>query len=282
VRLLIIGDTHANTNWVRHYVYPIALTVGADAIVQLGDFGAWEHTGDGVEFMDQVGNAGQATGIPLYWLHGNHDKHSHTIKRYKRNPQGFRPCREYVLYVPQGHAWQWAGVSMRAFGGAYSVDKDWRIVRDARLGRKEYLWFPEEEMTDTQMTGMLSTDSSPKDIIFSHDKPFSSKPGWNRKDIAGCLPNQLRMERALRAHKPAWWFHGHLHYFYRDIVRGRDFQTTVFGLDPDGTAAEMFWKAQQTWAIADLDDGVVTVKPGMDTFIDPEALAENRTMMLLL
>lgn len=279
MRLLIIGDTHANTSWVRNYVYPVALTVGADAIVQLGDFGAWEHTGEGVEFMDQVGAAAQAAGIPLYWLHGNHDKHSHTIKRYKRDQQGFRPCREYVLYIPQGHTWRWSGVSMRAFGGAYSVDKDWRVERDSRQGRRDFLWFPEEEMTDSQMTGMLATDSSPKDIVFSHDKPFSSKPGWNRKDIAGCIPNQLRLERALRVHKPAWWFHGHLHYYYRDIVRGPDFQTTVLGLDPDGTAAEQFWKAPQTWALADLHDGQASITVGLDAFVDPEALAENRATM---
>jgi hypothetical protein len=277
---LIVGDTHGNADWVRFFVFPLAVALGADAIIQLGDFGAWEHLDSGVEFMDDVGQAAQLADIPLYWLHGNHDKHSHTVARYKLDQQGFRRCRGHVLYIPQGHAWAWAGVKLRAFGGAYSVDKTWRVQRDKALGREEFLWFPEEEMTDAEMARLLAADSGKKDIVFSHDKPFSSKPKWNRKDIAECLPNQMRLERALRAHRPAWWFHGHLHFYYRDLLRGDLFQTEVVGLDPDGAAAEPTWRRQQTWAVADLDQGAATISLGENTYVDKDALAVAREKLM--
>lgn len=279
MRLLIIGDTHGNTGWVRFYIYPVALVVGADAIVQLGDFGAWEHTSAGLDFMNEVGDAAQDAGIPLYWLHGNHDKHSLTTELYKSDQRGFLSCRERVFYIPQGHSWQWEGVRLRSFGGAYSVDKQWRVQADRQRGRTEYLWFPEEEMSDGEMTRLLAVDHGKKEIILSHDKPFSSKPGWNRKDIAACIPNQMRLEQALRVHKPDWWLHGHLHFFYRDVLRGADYQTEVIGLDPDSDAAEQQWQSSQTWVVADLDQGQVTIKTGLDTFVDQEALRAARDKM---
>lgn len=279
MRLLIIGDTHGNTGWVRNYIFPIALVVEADAIVQLGDFGAWEHTPDGLAYMNAVGAVAQDSGIPLYWLHGNHDKHSLTLSLYKPDRRGFLPCRDQLFYIPQGHAWEWAGVRLRAFGGAYSVDKDWRVQSDLKRGRKEHLWFPEEEMTDADMTRLLAADQGKKEIILSHDKPYSAKPGWNRKNITACVPNQLRLERALRTHQPDWWFHGHLHYYYRDVLRGLSFTTEVIGLDPDNDAAEDGWKRTQTWMVVDLNQGKVSVKTGTEVFIEAEMFNDAKAKL---
>lgn len=273
MKILIVGDTHGNTRWLREYIYPVAMTLKVNAIVQLGDFGAWEHTPGGVMFMNDVNDLSQDSGIPLYWLFGNHDKHSHTIKAYKPNQRGFLPCREFVFHIPQGHTWTWAGVTFRAFGGAYSIDKQWRLVKERRAGKPQSLWFPEEEMDEAELNYLLDLDSSPKDIILSHDKPFSARPPWNRKNIAECMPNQMRLERALRAHQPHWWFHGHLHYHYVDKVFSSDHkQTTVVGLDPDDNAAELNWKRTQSWALLDLDDSNVTVKLGFEVFIDSEIM----------
>lgn len=294
---MIVGDTHGNTDWMRQYIYPVAMTLQADAVVVLGDFGAWEHTSAGVQFMDDMGALATTTEIPLYWLHGNHDKFSHTVEHYQPDGRGFLVCRESLFYIPQGHTWMWEGVSFRSFGGAYSIDKAWRVQREQenfmRLMRKAglrkeatgkstvvprqdgTLWFPEEQMTDADMTELLEADNRHKDIVLSHDKPYSAKPQWNRKDLPGCLGNQLRLERALRAHQPLWWFHGHLHYAYRDNVYGGTWGTTVVGLEPDGAAAEAGWKSKHTWAVADLVDGKATVKSGLEMYVDKQQMAEN-------
>jgi hypothetical protein len=277
VKLLIVGDTHGNGRWLREYIYPVAMTLGVEAIIQLGDFGAWEHLPEGVTFMDEVGDLSRDSGIPLYWLHGNHDKHSHTIEAYQRDQRGFLVCREFVFYIPQGHAWTWGGVSIRAFGGAYSVDKAGRVEAEMRkkVGQGTF-WFPEEEMSDAEMDQLLAADDRPKDIVLSHDKPYSSRPGWNRKNIPACIPNQLRLDRALKAHQPAYWFHGHLHYHYTDkVFSGNYRQSMIFGLDPDDNAADRQWKRTQTWAYAELDDGTVDVAMGYEKYLPPEVMQEH-------
>lgn len=297
MRVLIIGDTHGNADWLRRYIFPVAMTTQADAVVVLGDFGAWEHIPAGVAFMDEVGDLCMTSGIPLYWLAGNHDKRSHTEATYAFDARGFQVCREFVFYIPNGHAWSWGGVRLRSFAGAYSVDKAWRIEKEHEnyqklLRQADYrrqatgvktvvpaqtgtLWFPEEEMTDADMTALLEADSGAKDIILSHDKPYSAKPPWNRKNIPGCLANQLRLEMALRAHRPSWWLHGHLHYHYQDQVFGGDWAATIVGLEPDDEAAEPGWKRANTWALAELTSGKVKMKIGHETFLDTDQLQKH-------
>lgn len=306
MKLLIIGDIHGNLGWLRSYIYPLAVTLDVEAIVQCGDFGAWEHTRAGIDFFDQVDELGAVSGIPLYWLYGNHDKVSHTLSFYggTRDSKGFVVCREYLFHIPQGHAWTWSGVSLRAFGGAYSIDKGWRLdqektkyqimLRQARrqvgqggLFRAETvpsqdgtLWFPEEEMTDDDMKVLLQEDGLHKDIVLSHDKPLSATPGWDRPAYPACVPNQIRLEYALRAHRPAWWFHGHLHYYYTAPVHGRDWMTTVVGLDTDRDAAESpLWTPERTWALAELRKGETTVQLGEDVTVDKTLLTATRVQL---
>lgn len=287
---MVLGDLHGNARFVEQYVYPTATGLNADAIVQLGDFGLWEHFPDGVNFLDAVSACAQDTGIPMHALRGNHDKWSLALDMYgdKVTDEGFLQCRDSLYLIPDGLIWTWAGVRMRSFGGAYSVDKDYRLelererwhvanIRDERAAafasREPYgvpstagtLWFPEEELTDPQFDALLAADSDPVDIIFSHDKPRSSNPQWNRKDLAECWPNQDRLQRALLAHQPTYWFHGHLHHAYVDEVRsGDDSHTTVVGVSCDDEAAERFWRPKQSWGVLDLDDGHIVYRAGAD------------------
>lgn len=301
MRVLIAGDTHGNTGWFRSYLFPVAMVTQADAVIVVGDFGAWEHMPAGVRFMDDVDSLAARAGVTLYWLHGNHDKWSHTVAKYGMEDginDFFISCRENVFYIPQGLSWNWLGTRFRSFGGAYSIDRSWRLkaereeynrlLREARhkvdtvLSQEGTLWFPEEEMTDSEMEDLLRVDSGQKDIVLSHDKPLSAKPDWDRKDLPRCVPNQLRLERALRAHKPRWWIHGHLHHHYMDTLSGPDWQTTVIGLDPDNKAAEsQNWKRENTWVQVDLNYG----RPpklilGRTVAPTPEDLGEARRRLI--
>lgn len=285
MRILITGDTHGNLPWLSNYIIPVAEFLDADLILVLGDFGYWEHTLSGVSFLDRLD---ERLSRPLYWLHGNHDKHSLALRRWgdARDAEGFVRVREQILYIPQGHAWTWSNAKLRSFGGAYSVDKTYRLrlelKRYAQMARSEQnranslgvaprpvpsqsgtLWFPEEEMSDTEMERLLAADHEIKDVVFSHDKPRNTKPLWGRKDIPLCEPNQLRLQRALEAHRPYYWFHGHLHFRYNFDIAWRDRRTTVVGLAPDEAAREDIWHREQTWSLLDIDEaGGLTVTNG--------------------
>lgn len=296
MRLFVAGDTHGNDAFLNDYLYPIAAELGAHAIIQLGDFGFWEHEETGVRFLDAVAVSAERYQLPLYWLHGNHDKHSLALARYGaiRDHEGFISCRKHVLYIPQGHVWTWAGTRMRAFGGAYSIDKQWRLDLEARRARQaaqaederrraghravpvrrfaETIWFPEEEPTDAQFAALLDADHGPVDIVFSHDKPRAARPGMTLKDLPECLPNQDRLQRALETHQPSVWLHGHLHQRYSDTVGRGAHATRVTGLACDDAAAPRFWRPTDAWAVLDIDDGAVSLTAGADAddWLHPE------------
>src|SRR4051812_6589522 len=94
-----------------------------------------------------------------------------------------------------------------ALGGAYSVDKQWRVNEERKRRAPGTLWFPEEEMTDTEFYRHLA-GPSPVDVLLAHDKPRAANPDWNRKDLPECWPNQDRIQAAAVTLKSKLLVHG--------------------------------------------------------------------------
>lgn len=65
MRVLFAGDTHGNVPFCRYLAKQAARLVGADRVLQVGDFGFWEHEKNGVKFRDLVSEAATRTGVPL-------------------------------------------------------------------------------------------------------------------------------------------------------------------------------------------------------------------------
>lgn len=253
MKVLFAGDTHGGLGTIKQ-IFRQADKEDCDAVFQLGDFGYWEHSREGVDYLDGVSQYALKYGILFYFLDGNHDKTSLLLEKYtERDAEGFIQVREYVKYSSRGHRWTWDGLRLASFGGAYSVDKEQRLAMEYRNHLKiekhnayrgatqkstdtsGTLWFPEEEMTDNDMDEFLK-DDSPVDIILAHDKPRASNPTWNRKDLPECWPNQDRLQKAVRTLQPKLYLHGHLHHYYTDTIRCGDDDrfTTVVGLNADG------------------------------------------------
>lgn len=269
--VLIAGDLHGNTAHALTVVRT-AVREQCSKVFVVGDFGAWEHMASGRRYFDVVGKAAKRAGVIVYFLDGNHDKSSllHELYDDNRDDEGFLVCRKHLRYAPRGHRWTWEGTTFAAFGGARSTDKGWRLAREARKAelvaqRRRYgsartqetagmLWFPEEEMTDDELTALLEADSSPVDILLTHDKPRASQPKWNRKDKPECYPNQDRIERVVRALRPAVLFHGHLHVRYTDTIASGDGQwTRVEGLACDPEASQYLeYSNEHSWYVLQL------------------------------
>lgn len=254
MKVMFAGDTHGRLGTIK-LILREAKETGCDRVFILGDFGYWEHSGEGVYFLDEVSKLALKYNIPIYFLDGNHDKTSLLLESYdERDAEGFIQVRPYLKYSPRGHRWTWDGLRFASFGGAYSVDKDWRLHLEKKNSEKiakqntyreptqaksidtsGTIWFPEEEMTDVDMDKFL-TDDSPVDIMLAHDKPRASSPKWNRKDLPECWPNQDRLQKAVRTLQPKVYLHGHLHHRYVDqIPCGDNYKyTTVMGLNADG------------------------------------------------
>lgn len=272
MRILMCGDAHGNISHVR-YLLSTAKKQNCDRIFVLGDFGLWEHERDGVVFLNLVSAYAHQRGLQVYCLDGNHDNWVESVFRAGPRPdaEGFHELRRAVKYAGRGHQWNWDGKEFIALGGAYSVDKHWRLACEASgetmdsMGnvvnaKAGSLWFPDEEMSDDDMDNILATASPGKvDVMLAHDKPLWSQPGWNRKTMELCLPNQRRLQKAVNQLQPDVYLHGHLHYRYRDAVgvplSEPPHSTEVYGLDCDPAAAESYkYNQAKSWVVYDTQE----------------------------
>lgn len=260
MKILLAGDIHGDLAHSQ-YLVRTAKKEGCQAVFVCGDWGYWEHTQPGVDFCDRLDLYCNINNIPTYFLDGNHDKTSLLVASYhdQTDAEGFMLVRPYLRYAGRGHRWTWDGVRFIALGGAWSVDKQWRIEEERRKNKPESLWFPEEEMSDDDMAKIL-VDTDPVDVMLAHDKPRGSNPGWNRKDLPECVPNQDRLQLAINTLDPKLFFHGHLHYSYRETYRhslvGSDDvgEVTVIGLDCNAESAESYgYSKDKSWWVLDTE-----------------------------
>lgn len=278
-QIMLAGDWHgfaSHANWVLER----AQRRGIDVVFQLGDFGLWEHEPSGIEYLDDVQRAAERCETTVYFLDGNHDNLKLALDNHREvDDEGFVVIRDRVRYSPRGHHWHWNGVHFLALGGAYSVDARWRRDQEAwktanskiahdRYGKTfrdytETLWFPDEEITDEDVTRAIG-DGEPVDVLLTHDKPIRSVPGWNRKDLPECHPNQERIQRVVDELSPQLLVHGHLHFPYDHALRdprGSDLDTYVVGLDADAEAmaGERGYRRENSVAVLHLEYSGVKV-----------------------
>lgn len=278
MRILMAGDTHGSLSHCS-YLIKQAVANDCDRIFVLGDFGFWEHQPEGVLFLDELNDEAEKHSIVVYFLDGNHDKTLLLLTKYgeQEDEQGFLRVRSSIRYAGRGHRWTWDSIRFISLGGAYSVDKDWRLKQEASTPNLKSgdLWFPEEEMSDEDMALILE-NTEPVHVMLAHDKPRGSHPGWNRKDFVECMPNQDRLQKAVRALQPVQFWHGHLHRWYQQDMDYSDLEGTrryvrVHGLNCDHEAGESYpyapYRQDQSWAVLDLDQVLLQlVLDGRDDF----------------
>jgi predicted phosphodiesterase len=281
MRVLVAGDVHGNSQHAD-YLNHSAVRAGASVILQVGDFGYWEHWADGIQFLDSLNKSAATAGVTWVFIDGNHDKTSLLLEQYSsRDADGMLVVRDNIRYAQRGHRWSWAGTRFIALGGAYSVDKSSRLEDEAELRQKAdkresyrraagrppkpprdyvgHLWFPEEEMSDEDLAGFL-TDTSAVDVLVAHDKPRASHPPIELKTDPACSANQDRIQAAAKILQPQLLLHGHLHVRYTDWIRVGDGEawTRVEGLAADPKAAQDKRTYQRTdsWLVLDLPLGL--------------------------
>lgn len=249
MRLLLAGDVHGNP---EHLVglFNKADEFGCDAMVQLGDFGYWEHKVGGPEYLQIAEDHAVGLRIPLYWVDGNHENHEWLIDRYDLNADGFRVVRNKVYHIPRGHVWEWDGVTFMGFGGAYSIDK---------RGRTPFIsWWPTEEPSQEEVD--FAVDQALEhdiDVLFTHDCPtevpiqaifrqqgmgdFFVKNDWQANR------SRAKISPVFRAAQPKRMYHGHYHIQYRiNHQFPDDSECRVEGLGADVCAFPDSWTVLDT------------------------------------
>lgn len=256
MKLMLLGDIHGNTQFMLDVAIPAAKDNQVQWIYQVGDFGYWEHTNPGKEFLDAVSDALTDAGIALVFIQGNHDKVSMIAENYV-TADGFYHIRPYIWYAPNGVVWSpnLGKTNFIALGGAYSIDKAWRLKQERARNAirpgvyyNETLWFPEEEMTDEEFDVILNNVTDKVHVILSHDKPLASNPKVKLYPIAECQPNQRRLQKAVTRLQPDLLVHGHLHDRYSDMIRSGDGKLTRV----EGLGADVSDKYSDAWEFLEI------------------------------
>lgn len=243
--------------WEPNTIYQTCSEEDADFIERV-DFGSPAHeeaierlfnNGSLEGYLHAINNKLYLSDMTLYVTLGNHEKYwfleedygyvgvydsepvDYTVSlsvggdnsRGLRDKYGFIASQLYprIRIAPRGHSWTMGSKKFGSLGGAFSIDKGFRV--------RGYTWFPEE------MPTMEQVEALPKnlDVLITHDGPLSttSKLYESKPSLPPFIQRQADhsstiIQKALDRTQPHLLIHGHHHVRYSDTEQG----TTVIGL----------------------------------------------------
>lgn len=170
----ITGDIHGNPSDIIYMASRYQMTKD-DIIVLLGDVGAnyflnkrdLKTKKDLSEYVEAV----------ILCIHGNHEARPATIEGYELKEWNsgevwVQPEYPNLLFAKDGSIFNLDGFNCLVLGGAYSVDKHYRLERG-------FAWFEDEQPSDEikeYVVKQLETVNNKVDVVFSHTCPLKYAP----------------------------------------------------------------------------------------------------------
>lgn len=113
----------------------------------------------------------------IFCIHGNHEARANKVKGYKEKEWNggmvyYQPGFENLLFAKDGEIYDIEGKKYIAIGGAYSVDKEYRILL-------RYNWFPDEQPSDEskeRVEKKLEENNWKIHGVLSHTCPYNYEP----------------------------------------------------------------------------------------------------------
>lgn len=219
----ITGDTHGKVAERLHHI-PDTLNPEETAIIILGDagFNFWLNTTD-----VKTKREANKYGYKIYCVRGNHEERPENIDSMETlfdenvcGPVFVENEFPNIRYFKDGRTYEINGHRTLVIGGAYSVDKWYRL---SRAGLDEQTnnpaktgWFPSELLTEDEMLKIASvTFGEEFDFVFSHTCPLS----WEPRDLFLSFIDQSTVDKSMEQwldvikadiHWGVWCF-GHFH-----------------------------------------------------------------------
>ena len=218
-RWIITGDTHGRTetrlkNIELNYKLTSMESVG---VIILGDAGINYYLNNTDKKWKKVINN---LGIYVYCVRGNHEARPQDIEGMTilddENVGNFvlyEPNYPYIRYFLDGASYNLVDGDKThkalVLGGAYSVDKHWRLQNGAT-------WFSNEQLSQEEMRKIESVwDGCEFDLILSHTCPIS----WQPTDLFLGFIDQSQVDNSMEKwmeefkDKIKWdaWLFGHYH-----------------------------------------------------------------------
>jgi len=210
--IYITGDTHGSFNRVETFCRENH-TTKEDILIILGDAGINYHRG----YMDIMKKDFLAElPITLLCIHGNHEQRPFTIPTYTEQEWHGGIVyveKEYpnILFAKDGEVYNLDGQKAIAIGGAYSIDKMYRIMYG-------YGWWEDEQPSDEikrYVERQLKARDWKIDVVLSHTVPLKYEPtevflpGVDQSRVDKSTERWLgKIEERLQYRK---WYCGHYH-----------------------------------------------------------------------
>ena len=245
---MVVGDVHGDLPFASA-ICRTAKAFSISDIIQVGDFGIWDHLGEGVYFLDKLDENSELRGVNWTFVAGNHENYDR-LENYAltdgiRDDDNMIKLRDRIRWTGRTNVWEYKGVRLGAFGGAYSID---RYSRTPGIS-----WWPQEMPTLADLYEFEEqVGDKPLGFLFTHDAP-NSLPTWDGfiKDDPASNNSRQMITNAYHVSKPALGFHGHYH---RELTYSHQ-GAEVYGLGCNYDAQRYYGGPKQAAAaIVNLDD----------------------------
>jgi Icc-related predicted phosphoesterase len=209
--IAVVGDVHGDIDHFKWVVNRARKHAGL--IVQVGDFGFMPKAKWFAGFIAEVDAALASAGMAMLWIDGNHDDHDSIRNReWPVTDEGLLRTSKHTFHWPRGLALTIGDCRCIGLGGAYSIDKDWRLEQEQLIGEDRILWWEEELISPDEEARTIA--AAPADLMFCHDAPTEQAAlltfAGFKNDPASTANNAV-VQRAMEAISPAVLFHGHFH-----------------------------------------------------------------------
>lgn len=232
-RIFTKGDYHGQFSGLKDFCKK-AETTTEDILIVLGDFGVNYGLGANDFYLKR-----SLAKLPITFaaVHGNHEERPSRVKGYRKidSPFGLGEMWHDPQFPNQyffdNGVHTIYGKTILVLGGAYSVDKQYRLMN----GQK---WFPSEQLTMDEKWNLQQTTYNGKyDYVFSHTCPTNYMPRdkflpmINQEEVDNSMEDFLQTIHDQITYDK--WYCGHWHtdrimdkmrFVYRDYLEvGNDY-----------------------------------------------------------
>lgn len=171
----ITGDIHGDITRIEDFCNRLdGMLSSNDVMIILGDCGFNYYLNKRDSKLKEKANN---LGIIIFCVKGNHELHPDMIPSYKTKEWNggtvyFEEKYPNLLFAKDGEIYDFDEKKVFVMGGAYSVDKFYRIMRG-------WHWFDSEQPSEeTKVYGMKRLESVDwkVDIVLTHTAPLSAEP----------------------------------------------------------------------------------------------------------
>ncbi len=204
------GDWHGNDAGVEWKLQRLA-TAGVTRLFHVGDF-ALRPDRAGRRFLDRVDYYARSAGIGIAVTPGNHEDWAYLRSAFAAAGDGAPArIRPQIVALPRGFRWAQRGRCFVSYGGAASIDFEWRVLGES--------WWRDELPSPEEFAALKAGGFA--EIMITHDSPVPGTPEVNqirassdRWSVDAVIYAELGsrgITAAWEAVHPLLLVHGHFH-----------------------------------------------------------------------